>query len=59
VSIKITNVQISFRRISNRKIAGSGLDEVKSFVSMYLIISAALGLGGFTIYKKTEYQVQK
>jgi hypothetical protein len=39
--------------------AGSRSDEVNEFLSIYLILPAALGPGVYSVPKRNEYQKQK
>jgi hypothetical protein len=40
-------------------VAGSRLDKVNDFLSIYLILPAALGLGVYSDFKRNEYQKQE
>jgi hypothetical protein len=42
-----------------QKVAGSRLNEVNVFFSIYLILSAALGPGVYSASNRNEYQEQK
>jgi hypothetical protein len=44
---------------TSREVAGSRLDEVNDFFSIYLILPAALGPGFYSASNRNEYQKQK
>jgi hypothetical protein len=44
---------------TNQKVEGAKPDEVNTFFSIYLIITAALGPGVYSASNKNEYQKQK
>jgi hypothetical protein len=45
--------------ITSRKVAGSRLDKVTEFFSIYLILPAALGPGVHSASNRNEYQKQR
>jgi hypothetical protein len=44
---------------TSRKVAGSRLDEMNEFLSIYLIVPAALSPGDYSASNRNEYQKQK
>jgi hypothetical protein len=53
------NIKFKKTYVTNRKVAGSRPDEVKDFLSSYLILPAALGPGVYSASNRNEYQKHK
>jgi hypothetical protein len=44
---------------TSRKVAGSRLDQVNECFSIYLVLTAALGPGVYSVSNRNEYKKQK
>jgi hypothetical protein len=50
---------LHYKYAASRKVAGSGLDEVNEFFSIYIILPIALGAGIYSASNRNKYQKQK